>query len=1836
MSNYKLNETGTHVKELQNELVLLDVKIDKKELDSQKYGATTVRAINDLQEKHGLAVTSEVDKDTLKHIKALAKKENERTINGRILTRGGLPASNMIVEVLDKSIGEIVSLTEKEIRTDAKGYYEIVYTKAELLERKKRNADIEVRVLDEKDKKVMAHSSIVFNAGIMTNVNIEINDELVKQPSQLELLEENIVKEVGSTLNYAELKEEDISFVSQKTGVEIATLNKLVTANKYAKEEEISASLFMALFAVGFPTELNKIYSISPKIIKKIWDETIEKKLIPHLTSAELEESLNVFKGKNIEFLLLEKNKIGVSSLHEVLSLTMSRGEQEYFLKESQDEEVELDDSLKLISELGTLTQYNALLMKEIKLVSKKELTLKGYFRKEKWLKVFGDNNTIKIPENMEKEEYAQSMALALKLEYANEAMAVELQDKQLIDKEIFNLMTVNHGFRLGEESFKSFQMRNKVLDTSVIDTKKVETLHRQISMSPTIEMIPILNKLGIDSAYKITKMSQKQFDTLGATKLSEKENELFVKEAKVIKSNAEKINKANTFLLASDMAYKAQPSVSTILPTLENLFGELDFCNCGHCSSVLSPAAYMVELLSFLDTDKNDDGKTAQDVLLEKRPDLEYLELTCENTETILPYIDVVNEILEYYADNITIDKYEGHNSSIDKDVEMVQHKIYIEMLNKEVYPLTLPFDRELETKRAYFQELKVPLYQVMKLVGEQEEIINREYLNLSDTEYDVFTKNEKIEALFGGKTVDELKNAKTLAKTLNLSYMDLEKILETQFFKVNISLKGKGCDFSQYTIENSNQKMLLKILRFVRLMNKMQWSIEETDKVFIILYSENLPTSQPILKEAFKLLLQNIVTLKHILEIDKNNTMESLLDILNEEVIFEKTLISFLNISEDDFRLIKNFKEITSSVTISEKLIVTKECMDLIAFIKSSHLSMEDLAYLVNKDDASHDENLLELNKEINKEVEKIETKYDINSLLSIEQNSKLVGKDYIVIYTQSNENLADELLDYDENLIYNHQEKQIYYHGILNEEKKTRLIEKSESDELKKAIETIYKLRREKLLFILQNLKEKEKNITLYTLLANSINTEPIIISQLISKDEIKSFLSNTSRKEMYIRLLKASFIIEKLKISSEELAVVIEKELFNFKVLTKENIDALLRLLAIRKINAITHDYKIKDFKSLIENDNLNTWQKLNAYFVKKKALQMMNTSEDELKSWYRDYKKIKFNSTKNLEIITDKLRNKRRDALVDYILHEHKTSTETHLNKMNTADKLFEYFLIDVQMNACMKTSRIKQAILTIQLFIDRCLLNLEEGVLPNEINTERWKWMKKYRLWEANRKVFLYPENWLEPELRTDKTPFFKEFETELLQSDLNDDLAEKALIHYLEKLDSIAKPEISAMFQEKDVLHVVGKMNNQFYYRRQEYGRWTAWEKINLKIEDNPLILVVWKGRLFIFWLNILKSSATKDDFSCSEDKPIPQEKIEVNISWSEYYNEKWQTMLSSDINYKQEEKEFIFDRDIFNKKDLLLRSSIDKNNVLYIQMKYNTKKLKQIEMNKLVSLISHTNCMINYYNTWISKENNNNRQEIYNQEISKLNTLSEENIKKIKKLNEDLRIKAKNALKTKEDFYNKIEINRELFYKYRTRLKELEEKILLTRIISFKNKYTAEFNFLEKNSFYSKINKKTLFRNLTPNGRIVEASHSPLENLQSKKCSSSIANSFFYSDEYSTYFIEKCFLVKVPIIFDREELRKLEEWEFMRMRHSLMEKRKLSPFPNKLEEVINWNPINEFISFDNINFSNIKLDKVFESQILEVEPLANTDIRIGIVPRINEDYIPHIGGRQ
>ena len=267
---------------------------------------------------------------------------------------------------------------------------------------------------------------------------------------------------------------------------------------------------------------------------------------------------------------------------------------------------------------------------------------------------------------------------------------------------------------------------------------------------------------------------------------------------------------------------------------------------------------------------------------------------------------------------------------------------------------------------------------------------------------------------------------------------------------------------------------------------------------------------------------------------------------------------------------------------------------------------------------------------------------------------------------------------------------------------------------------------------------------------------------------------------------------------------------------------------------------------------------------------------------------------------------DELRNHQKEALIAYLLQNEALKRFG----VTDADGLFEYFLIDVQMDACMETSRIKQAISSVQLFVQRCMLGLEKvysGINANDLDRPRWEWMQRYRVWEANRKVFLYPENWIESNLRDDKSPFFKELESELLQKDINKQNVTDALKNYLYKVDEVANMEIVGLhidgtrndtaWTEGSKLHVFARTRNApyfFYYRylALDEMNWYAWEKMQVdipsydvedmietlppadgsttvrpnpnfgKVIDNGCYLtpVVWNGRLLVFFPQFMK----------------------------------------------------------------------------------------------------------------------------------------------------------------------------------------------------------------------------------------------------------------------------------------------------------------------------------------------------------------------------------------
>ena len=221
-------------------------------------------------------------------------------------------------------------------------------------------------------------------------------------------------------------------------------------------------------------------------------------------------------------------------------------------------------------------------------------------------------------------------------------------------------------------------------------------------------------------------------------------------------------------------------------------------------------------------------------------------------------------------------------------------------------------------------------------------------------------------------------------------------------------------------------------------------------------------------------------------------------------------------------------------------------------------------------------------------------------------------------------------------------------------------------------------------------------------------------------------------------------------------------------------------------------------------------------------------------------------------------IQDELRLLRRDALLGYLLHTLGFEDST---------AFYHHFLIDPLTDVCGRTSRMVEAHAAVQTFAQRILFGLEPFTFSSD-DTVAWQWRKNYRIWEAARKIFLFPENWIEPELRDNKSVFFRELEDGLAQNDVTSDTAEHLFRDYLDKLDEVSRLEVIGMYEdtwgvngdeEINVLHVFARtrdLPHLYYYRRREdKARWTTWERVALDIQSEHVIPIAYNGRLFLFW---------------------------------------------------------------------------------------------------------------------------------------------------------------------------------------------------------------------------------------------------------------------------------------------------------------------------------------------------------------------------------------------
>lgn len=236
-----------------------------------------------------------------------------------------------------------------------------------------------------------------------------------------------------------------------------------------------------------------------------------------------------------------------------------------------------------------------------------------------------------------------------------------------------------------------------------------------------------------------------------------------------------------------------------------------------------------------------------------------------------------------------------------------------------------------------------------------------------------------------------------------------------------------------------------------------------------------------------------------------------------------------------------------------------------------------------------------------------------------------------------------------------------------------------------------------------------------------------------------------------------------------------------------------------------------------------------------------------------------------------------LEQQRRDALVAWYLGQLVPQAERQ-TRVLTENDLYEYLLIDNQVTAQVDTSRVAQGIASVQQHIHAIYNGMEPGYGSVSHDTlSLWRdGMAQYSQWAGYQMLEDYPENYLQPALRLDKTSMFETFESELSQARLSEDTVQKALGNYLQAFETVSNLEIAGCYVDDTKFinadyYFLGRQRVEpfaFYWRKArlyksesadiaQMAGWTEWKPVDAiaGAHIKHCRPVVMDGRLYVVW---------------------------------------------------------------------------------------------------------------------------------------------------------------------------------------------------------------------------------------------------------------------------------------------------------------------------------------------------------------------------------------------
>lgn len=252
--------------------------------------------------------------------------------------------------------------------------------------------------------------------------------------------------------------------------------------------------------------------------------------------------------------------------------------------------------------------------------------------------------------------------------------------------------------------------------------------------------------------------------------------------------------------------------------------------------------------------------------------------------------------------------------------------------------------------------------------------------------------------------------------------------------------------------------------------------------------------------------------------------------------------------------------------------------------------------------------------------------------------------------------------------------------------------------------------------------------------------------------------------------------------------------------------------------------------------------------------------------------------------------------------------------------------LYQYLLLDNLNGPQVITSRLAEAITSIQTFIQRTLSNpegeVEDSAFSSPFMTGWAMYNQRYSTWTGAQKLVYYPENYVDPTVRLGQTPMMNEMLQKLGQGQLNDDTVEDAFHSYLSSFEEVANLQVISAYHDHLDIHdektwFIGQSQTEprtFHWRnvnqqlRNEDGKfpanaWSAWQQITCAPQPwgNLIRPVVYKTRLYLCWVERQDiTPPNKDGYPKPDNEKVWSYHLKLAY---QRYDGSWSTPKSIDV---------------------------------------------------------------------------------------------------------------------------------------------------------------------------------------------------------------------------------------------------------------------------------------------------------------------------------------------